>query len=323
MSHRADISKEKLLPLSHEQSDFWVAVKEWKYTGMVTDHLYTIETCQLCDQSQLRYHYEIVNRVTDNTLQVGSSCIKKFDITVLDEQGNELHGKERDEQLKKGLTEVQQEMMLNPIRQLWRKEESQQDYIQLIAEDFKIDGTFSPKRLRYLFNLMNKNDVEYYPHIYKINLRTKVAKEELLSMSEEDRELVWPSLTASQKQSYAKSKPKFDKEIEEEKRREEEKRKEEERYRLYQEEQRQAIRDIMQQKGDSSHQQRELPPHFKVHKVIFFDETDNPVDKIFIDDLGMFADQINQMVDENPKYNKVEVRLTLTDELVHTYPEED
>ena len=100
MSSWSEISQKNLFPFSKEQTDFEAALKEWAHTGVLVDHLFPIETCQLCEHSNLRYHFEIVNNETQAALQVGSSCIEKFGIAVYDEEGNELQGGARGKQLK-------------------------------------------------------------------------------------------------------------------------------------------------------------------------------------------------------------------------------
>src|SRR5262245_59626827 len=58
------------------------AFKEWYCNGNTIDHEKPIETCQLCEQEELRYHFEIQNQYTERTLWIGSRCILKFDIAV-------------------------------------------------------------------------------------------------------------------------------------------------------------------------------------------------------------------------------------------------
>ncbi len=44
---------------------------EWSFTENTVDHESPIETCELCGQQDLRYHFEIANQYTDATLWVG------------------------------------------------------------------------------------------------------------------------------------------------------------------------------------------------------------------------------------------------------------
>ncbi len=69
----ADTSEKNLFPFSKEKVDFERALREWEHSGVVIDHFYPIESCQLCEHANLRYHFEIINRETQITMQVGSS----------------------------------------------------------------------------------------------------------------------------------------------------------------------------------------------------------------------------------------------------------
>ena len=209
MSHWGNLSKSNLLSLSQEQNDFKVALKEWKHTGMVKDHLQAVETCQLCDHSNLRYHFEIVNRVTKAVLQVGSSCIKKFNITVYDDEGNELFGDAKSQKLDEEISQEQRKMMLQPLRNLWKVAKLEQNYIRLHVEAFRDRNGFSPENLLYLFRLMEAHEIAHKPQIYKVVLRSNQDKRELFEMSAKDLKLIWPSLSASQKQRFQERKEKY------------------------------------------------------------------------------------------------------------------
>jgi hypothetical protein len=73
-----------LLPKS-VADDLAEALREWAYTGRSTDYGQPEETCQLCDHEDLRYHFEIDNRLTHHRLWVGSKCIQRFEIAGFDQ----------------------------------------------------------------------------------------------------------------------------------------------------------------------------------------------------------------------------------------------
>ena len=88
-------AQENLLLKSIEQADHLRAAKEWEFSGKVIDHEVVDMRCELCAGENLRYHFEIKNKVNNNELMVGSTCITKFDITVWDNQGNEILGRNK------------------------------------------------------------------------------------------------------------------------------------------------------------------------------------------------------------------------------------
>lgn len=73
-----------LLPYS-VAADLAEALHEWAYTGTSNDYGRPEETCQLCDHEDLRYHFEIANRLTAHRLWVGSKCIRRFEIAGYDQ----------------------------------------------------------------------------------------------------------------------------------------------------------------------------------------------------------------------------------------------
>ncbi|MFD0388811.1 hypothetical protein ACFQ4K_14990 [Tistrella bauzanensis] len=79
-----------LLPLSREQSDLAVALREWRYEGGFHDLEAPNEDCELCDHPDIRYQFEIRNRFTDTRLQIGSECINRFGISATSDDGEDL-----------------------------------------------------------------------------------------------------------------------------------------------------------------------------------------------------------------------------------------
>ena len=68
-----------LLKKRKENKDHAIAAKEWEFTGTVIDHLTSDNRCQLCEGENLRYHFEIKNKIKqESLLLVGSSCIRNL-----------------------------------------------------------------------------------------------------------------------------------------------------------------------------------------------------------------------------------------------------
>lgn len=75
--------RDSILPLS-VAGTLPAAFNEWSFTDNTVDHVQPVETCELCGQQDLRYHFEIANHYTDATLWVGSHCILQFDVAVME-----------------------------------------------------------------------------------------------------------------------------------------------------------------------------------------------------------------------------------------------
>ena len=224
MSQFLEASKRNLLPLSQENTNFNLALREWEHNGEVVDHLTPEEVCELCNHANLRYHFAIVNRLTNESLQVGSSCIEKFNITVFDEEGNALTGADRKKKLKNTVTLKQKEMMLEPLYMLYQAYQSKHrdtDHIQKDIRELKKKDGLSPQKLLSLFRQLQQSDIFYVPQLYKITLRSTENKQALAEMSDYDRGLIWLSLSPQQRIRY----PEIKADYEEKKRQQEKERK--------------------------------------------------------------------------------------------------
>jgi hypothetical protein len=100
--------RENILPLSVAET-LPEAFEEWSFADETIDHEEPVETCQLCNQEELRYHFKIRNALTAHTLWVGSKCILKFGVSVF-EGGRRL----TEDQAKKKLDRLVDQMRLAP-----------------------------------------------------------------------------------------------------------------------------------------------------------------------------------------------------------------
>jgi hypothetical protein len=294
-----------LLPLSQEQNDLALALQEWEHSGQVQDHLAPVEVCQLCEHPRLRYHFEIVNRHTRASLQVGSSCIHKFDISVYDEQGHALLGDAKSRHLKKEISQQQREMMLEPLRELYEALSSERPRIKRCVDRFKRRKGFSPADLYYLFGLLGKHNVVHTPQIYKIVLRSKRDQVELFSMSRGKVELVWPALSHSQRQKY----------VQERERQEQQQRFEKTRL---EKEPRDQPAPIVESAPVPAAPLRYVERSHK-YTIILLDPQGAPLERLFRDDLGFCKNFVRQEIAQHPQGARAEIRVTLTHELVHEF----
>jgi hypothetical protein len=90
-------------------------------------------------------------------------------------------------------------MMLEQLRELWRRASWERDRIKKCVEEYKRRDGFSPGDLRFLFELMNRYEVFYTASVYKVLLRSKQDRNELFQLSAGDLELIWPTLSPAQK----------------------------------------------------------------------------------------------------------------------------
>jgi len=172
------------------------AFTEWYFTENIEDHEISNEDCELCDQEQLRYHFEIKNRHTNNCLWVGSSCILKFQVQVFD--GDILLDAKAS---KKKLNELKQKMRLDScikaLRNLAAKESN--DILSNALEFYVKNKYLTPKFAFVVFWRLKKNKIDHSPSFFKISLKKDKYKRDLSQMEEDRVHIIWPALSSSQR----------------------------------------------------------------------------------------------------------------------------
>ena len=187
---------ENILPLSVAET-LPEAFKEWYFTDITEDHEQAIEDCELCNQEQLRYHFEIRNQHTDRTLMVGSSCILKFEVAVL-EEGVVLEKPRAKKKLNKLVKDMRLQSCINALTKLAEKEDS--DILKNALDYYLEKNNLSPKFAFVVMWRLRKNDIDHHPSFFKISLRRKKHKDDLEEMEESRVHLIWPCLTPSQRE---------------------------------------------------------------------------------------------------------------------------
>jgi hypothetical protein len=152
MTTYTQIVRNNILPLSVANT-LPAAFTEWRFTGETEDYGSPLEVCRLCEKDGLRYHFEIQNDFTQETLLVGSHCILKFEVSVYDD-GRRLTEKEAQSFLQK----LTQKMRLDScIKSLEKLANSENNNILLRAlEYYKINKNLTPKQAFVVFWRMSK-----------------------------------------------------------------------------------------------------------------------------------------------------------------------
>lgn len=186
---------ENILPLSVAGA-LPEAFREWYFTEAVEDHEAAEETCQLCNQEELRYHFEIQNRHTNHRLWVGSSCILKFQLQVY-EEGSLLSP----ERAKKKLDALRRKMRLDScLRALRELAEKENSNILTNALDFYTKNKYlSPKFAFVVFWRLSANKIDHSPSFFKVSLKKDKYKRDLAQMETERVHMFWPALSSSQR----------------------------------------------------------------------------------------------------------------------------
>lgn len=186
--------RQNILPLSMADN-LPSAFKEWFFTEEIYDHEATEADCQLCNKEELRYHFKIRNELTQNTLWVGSSCILKFGLSVL-EDGKILSA----EAAKKKLDALTRKMQFEScIKALETLSELDNNILRNALEYFKREKKLTPKQAFVVFWQMQERAIDHHPSFFTIALKKGQHQNDLREMETSRVHKFWSALSSSQK----------------------------------------------------------------------------------------------------------------------------
>lgn len=172
------------------------AFKEWYFTEAIEDHEQAEEICQLCDQEELRYLFEIKNEFTHRTLWVGSSCILKFQLQVF-ESGQLLDSAASRKKLEKLKQQMRLESCVKALRNAANKETN--DILANALTYYQKYKFLTPKLAFVVFWRLAANKIDHSPSFFKISLKKDRYKLDLAEMPKDRVHMIWPALTSSQR----------------------------------------------------------------------------------------------------------------------------
>ncbi|MGC1470046.1 MAG: hypothetical protein WA793_11755 [Sphingorhabdus sp.] len=188
-------ARERILPLS-QAGNLPEAIREWCFTGNTTDHEQANETCQLCGQEGLRYHFEIRNTATHHRLEVGSECILRFEVAVI-ENGRELNPKETKRALKQHMQKMRLESCLRALERLANSENN--DILANALKYYHINKALTPKQANVVFWRLAANRIDHDPTFFKVRLDKQKYRDDLAKMQRRDVHRIWKALSPSQR----------------------------------------------------------------------------------------------------------------------------
>lgn len=188
--------RDNILPLS-VGSTLPEAFEEWSFTERTQDHEQPIETCQLCEQEALRYHFEIRNSLTKKTLWVGSQCILKFGLSVF-ESGRRLSESDAKKKLERLMQQMRLESCINALEKLAVAEKS--EILTNALEYYKKNKYLSPKFAFVVLWRLQKNKIDHSPSFFKVNLKRDQYQRDLQNMKLSQVHAIWPALSSSQRE---------------------------------------------------------------------------------------------------------------------------
>lgn len=187
--------RDNILPLS-VGSTLPEAFEEWSFTERTEDHEQPIETCQLCEQEALRYHFEIRNSLTNKVLWVGSQCILKFGLSVF-ESGRRLSESDAKKKLERLMQKMRLESCLRALKKLAIAEKN--EILSNALLYYQKNKYLSPKFAFVVRWRLRSNKIDHSPSFFKINLKRDKYQNDLRSMSLGHVHTIWPALSSSQR----------------------------------------------------------------------------------------------------------------------------
>lgn len=196
-----------IFPLSVSKQNLSAALQEWEYRGTTFDIEVPVERCQLCDYEGIRYRYEIVNVNNNNALLIGSECIHRFKVRVIDETGKVLDFVEAKKKVEKDrrklITDAKTRSLLNSLV-LLKGKDTEFD-IESFEKYFKERGAFTPAQLSTLIWRLEKYNVQYQRDCFKMVIKRTREKEQLLNLKDWQIKKMWECLTPAQKEFVRKN----------------------------------------------------------------------------------------------------------------------
>ena len=193
--------RENILPLSVAKS-LPEAFQEWRFTETTHDHEQPTETCELCEQEQLRYQFEIVNEHNQNTMLVGSTCILRFQVAVYDE-GRKLSEAEARTKLSRLTEKMRQDSCIEQLQRVSDAEardgSGKGDILPNALAYYRKNGKLTPKYAFVVLWRLQKHKIDHNPSFFKVSLANDKHKDDLGAMQASRAHLIWPALTSQQR----------------------------------------------------------------------------------------------------------------------------
>ena len=200
MENYSEKCKKNLLENSIEKESYEKAIDEWFFNHEVIDNAANENnkrsSCELCEHEDLRWQFIIINKNNNNHLKVGSSCIKQFNIALLEKDGRMIYGSDRNSKINKlinsariGSSNKVTFELLNELCKVNRNIEQNSMFIDCWTQ-LKVNGTIEPKLALFLINNFIENNIDYSNIDIKIDVKKKLCKDQIGKMNKSSYALI-------------------------------------------------------------------------------------------------------------------------------------
>ena len=193
-------SKENLFKISEEKNSFIKACKEFRYVG-IEDNENAEYNCELCNQQNIRYEYEIENNINLNRMIVGSECINKF-IEHVEEQNEHLYDTHDNIVDIERLKDDKVAFLKNKTVHYLINNMNDGSFKEAIIKKITMNTPISVKQLAALKGMYSKitdKDVAYAMRkTIKISFKREIHKTQFDDLARENKKFVWLFLSNNQ-----------------------------------------------------------------------------------------------------------------------------
>jgi hypothetical protein len=172
------------------------ALRAWRFTGVVRDFGDSVERCQLCAHTGLRFHYQIASG--DQQLWVGSECILKFDIAV-HVDGKALLGAAREAHLEARRKAARLERCLQLLEAAAAKTDN--EILAHAVSFYRRNQALSPKLAFVVVWQLPKLGTDLVASDFAVTTKTQKFRNDLREMPSSRVRMIWPALTAAQRKT--------------------------------------------------------------------------------------------------------------------------
>lgn len=174
---------------------FKLALEEWYFAHYIKDNGTPCMTCELCGHSNLRYQFLIKNRLNNQFMYVGSECVLKWDIEIK-ENGIKILGEKRKQLLDATVQDVRRKRCLQFLQKLVTQLD--EPILKNALSFYDKNHYLTPKFAFVVLWKLKQNNIDHEPSFFKIYIRTKKCKQDLLDMEFSKVKVIAEALNSNQ-----------------------------------------------------------------------------------------------------------------------------
>ena len=160
-----------------------------------------METCELCGKTDLRFHFEIVHKASQEGMWIGSECIKRFDIGVTVD-GKEVTGRAAHQAVDRDraalIRQAEARSVINSLVVLSSLNPDFKELVEKFIGYYAQREKFTPKQMALLAWRFSEHGVPHNPRHFKVSLKRDREFDDLRAMEAWKADKLRPYLTRQQ-----------------------------------------------------------------------------------------------------------------------------